>query len=79
MAVLRHMSMYLINHMKKLENMIKKLYGAVLTAAMIIALLVLAAPCLLIFCEGNDGNPTVWNFVGIAWLVGLAIVFKMKS
>lgn len=59
--------------------MIKKLYGAVLTAAMIIAMLVLAAPCLLIFCEGNDGNPTVWNFVGIAWIVGLAVVFKMKS
>lgn len=28
----------------------------------------LVAPALLAFCEGKDGQPTVWNLVGIGYM-----------
>ena len=36
-----------------------------------LVVMVLLSPCLLIFTEGKDGGITVWNFVGIAYLLGV--------
>lgn len=33
-----------------------------------IAIAAIAAPVLLIFSTGKEGHPTVWNFVGLAYL-----------
>lgn len=43
-------------------------------ARVVIALL--CSPVLLIFTEGQDGAPTVWNFVGVGWLAMLILAFK---
>lgn len=49
-------------------------YG--LWAVMVIAFLVVVSPCFLIFSVGSDGEPTVWNLVGLVWLGVLVIVGK---
>lgn len=36
-----------------------------------LVVMILLSPCLLIFTEGKDGGITVWNFVGIAYLLGV--------
>jgi hypothetical protein len=64
---------------KKMITMVKKVYGYVLTAILIAALGLLCAPCLLIFTTGTDGELTIWNIVGLVWMAGLVIFFKMKS
>ena len=35
---------------------------------------ILLSPILLIFTEGRDGSITVWNFVGIAYLLGIICI-----
>ena len=35
---------------------------------------ILLSPILLIFTEGRDGSITVWNFVGIASLLGIICI-----
>ena len=39
----------------------------------IVLLVLLAAPCLLIMSEGNDGGFTVFNAIGLGWLLCLII------
>lgn len=35
---------------------------------------VVCLPCLLVFSEGNNGSITIWNIVGIVWMMFLAKV-----
>ena len=51
------------------------IWGGIWTAA-VMAVLVICSPVLLIFSTGNDGELTIWNFVGMAWLVMLILVGK---
>lgn len=55
-------------------------YFFMFMAWLVIALL--CSPVLLIFTEGQDGAPTVLNFVGIGWLAMLILacrkIFKTK-
>lgn len=37
-----------------------------------IVMMIVLSPCLLIFTEGKDGGITIWNFVGIAYTLGIA-------
>lgn len=64
---------------KKLITMAKKIYAGLMTAACLLALAILCAPCFLIFSVGKDGELTVWNLVGVLWMVVLFGVFKYKS
>lgn len=55
----------------------KKIAQFVVLALIYLFVLVLFAPVLLIISEGPDGGITIWNFVGIAyvvaWVIGLSI------
>lgn len=64
---------------KKLVNMAKKIYGWMLMGILGLALVALCAPCLLVFSEGDDGELTILNFVGLAWFVILYGIFKKFS
>lgn len=64
---------------KKLVNMAKKIYGWMLMCILGLALVALCAPCLLVLSEGNDGELTILNFVGLAWCVILYGIFKKFS
>lgn len=46
--------------MKTIKNFAK-------VAIALIAMMAVCAPCLLTFSVGDDGNLTVWNFVGLAY------------
>ena len=59
-----------------LTTMARKILSISLMAAMVVALVVLCLPCFLIFSQGNNGELTVWNFVGIGWTCVLAIILK---
>lgn len=59
--------------------MTKKILGGLWTAACLLALAIMVAPCILIFSVGKDGELTVWNLVGLAWAIGLFLLFKWKS
>ena len=63
----------------KMITMVKKIYAGLMTAACLLALAILCTPCLLIFSVGVDGELTVWNLVGVLWMVVLFGVFKYKS
>lgn len=39
--------------------------------ALIIISIIAIAPCMLILTEGEDGSITIWNFVGLAYLIVL--------
>lgn len=39
--------------------------------ALCIAAIIAISPCMLILTEGEDGGITIWNFVGIAYLIVL--------
>ena len=54
----------------------KKLKSWLAVAGLWLLGFILVCPCLLTFTEGMDGSPTVWNFVGLAWIVML--VFSVK-
>lgn len=45
--------------------------GTIIAIAAWLVVMVLLSPCLLIFTEGRDGGITVWNFVGIVYLLGV--------
>lgn len=36
-----------------------------------IVMMIVLSPCLLIFTESKDGSITIWNFVGIAYMLGI--------
>ena len=36
-----------------------------------IVMMIVLSPCLLIFTESKDGGITIWNFVGIAYMLGI--------
>lgn len=57
-----------IENMKNGDHM-GKVIEFVLTAGVFAVLFIICLPTLLIFSEGHDGGITVWNFVGIAWLL----------
>lgn len=59
--------------------MVQKIKGVCWTVACLLTLAVMVAPCLLIFSVGKDGELTVWNFVGLVWMLGLFVPFKIKS
>lgn len=71
-----------INNIKK-SDLVGKVVNFVMTAGIFAMLFILCLPVLLIFSEGQDGGITVWNFVGIAWLLVLvgigSKVFKKQS
>ena len=67
------------NNYKKLIGMGKKILGGLWMAACMLALVVLVAPCLLILSVGNDGELTVWNFVGLAWAFGIFLLFRRMT
>lgn len=57
-----------------------KLITFVLYATLYLIAFVFVLPTLLIFTQGNDGSITVWNFVGILWLLMLCwIVGKVSK
>ena len=37
---------------------------------------IILAPCLLTLTEGENGEMTIWNFVGIAYTIALVAVAK---
>ena len=59
-----------------LTTMARKILSVTMMVAMVLALIALCLPCFLIFSSGNNGELTVWNFVGIGWTCVLAIVLK---
>ncbi len=54
----------------------KRFADYLILGAMALLGLVLIMPCLLVFTCGHDGGPTVWNFVGAAWMIGLYFIGK---
>lgn len=54
----------------------KKIAQFVILALIYLFVLVLFAPVLLIITEGPDGGITIWNFVGIAYLLAWVAVLS---
>ena len=54
--------------LKTLETMITKIVYGSLWVAFVAALMVLVSPVILIFYKVEDGELTIWNFVGLVWL-----------
>lgn len=54
----------------------KKIAQFVILALIYLCVLVLFAPVLLIITEGPDGGITIWNFVGIAYLMAWVAVIS---
>ena len=54
----------------------KKIAQFVVLALIYLFVLVLFAPVLLIITEGPDGGITIWNFVGIAYLLAWVAVIS---
>lgn len=54
----------------------KKIAQFVVLALIYLFVLVLFAPVLLIITEGPDGGITIWNFVGIAYLMAWVAVIS---
>jgi len=50
---------------------ITKICNWLLAAAAMFVMMIILSPCLLIFTEGKDGGITVFNFIGIAYLLGI--------
>lgn len=55
----------------------KKIAQFLVLALIYFFVLVLFAPVLLIISEGPDGGVTIWNFVGIAYLLAWVIGFSL--
>lgn len=55
----------------------KKIAQFLVLALIYLFVLVLFAPVLLIISEGPDGGVTIWNFVGIAYLLAWVIGFSL--
>lgn len=54
----------------------KKIAQFVILALIYLFVLVLFAPVLLIITEGPDSGITIWNFVGIAYLLAWVAVLS---
>ncbi len=64
--------------MKQID--ITKVLRTLMAVAVLLVAMILLSPCLLVFTEGADGGITVWNFVGIAYLLGvIAVVWYMNK
>ena len=64
--------------MKQID--ITKVLRTLLAVAVMLVAMILLSPCLLVFTEGKDGGITVWNFVGIAYIIGvIAIVWLINK
>ena len=61
---------------KRMEYMGESVKLWLAIAAGWMVLMVLTLPCLLTFSQGEGGKLTVWNFVGLAWCAGLALVAR---
>lgn len=48
-------------------------------AALLLIGMALVAPALLAFSQGKNGEPTVWNFVGLAYMGGWVYVLNKKA
>ena len=57
----------------------EKIVNITAFAALIIAGMIVVAPCLLMFTEGEDGGMTIWNVVGLAYMVGLIMLVKHSN
>ena len=55
----------------KFISMAKRVISVLQLVAVCAFLVAMCLPCLLILSEGRDGELTVWNFIGLAWAVGL--------
>jgi hypothetical protein len=44
-----------------------------------ITIIILGILSLATFTEGTDGNPTVWNFIGVAALATLSLLINRKN
>ena len=62
-------------HQTKNLNMEKMKVCLVIVALMVLAMVVFA-PVMLVFSCGMNGEVTVWNFVGAAYLVALSFGLK---
>jgi hypothetical protein len=54
----------------------KMIYYIQLVVLFVAGCLVLS-PCLLMFTTGHEGEPTIWNVVGVAWLYVLYRIVKI--
>ena len=64
--------------MKQID--ITKVLRTLLAVAVLLVAMILLSPCLLVFTEGKDGGITVWNFVGIAYILGvIAVIWYMNK
>lgn len=50
------------------KNMTDKMMDVAAWAILLLIGMALVAPALLAFTEGRNGQPTVWNLVGIAYI-----------
>jgi hypothetical protein len=64
---------------KIIGTMVRKVLWHCMMAAMLLGAMLLCAPCILIFSTGNDGELTIWNLVGIGWLLMLIVVARIIS
>lgn len=56
-----------------MKNVNKTYLAVILLGALIVS------PCLLIVSQGEDGEPTIWNLIGLAYTFALvAVVKKLK-
>lgn len=56
-----------------------KVYDVMTWAALLLIGMALVAPALLAFSQGKNGEPTVWNFVGLAYMGGWVYVLNKKA
>lgn len=56
----------------------RRIFERVMQVIIYLALVVLCIPfCILLFSRGTNDSITIWNFVGLAWFVGVAWLFKV--
>ena len=64
--------------MKQID--ITKVLRTLLAVAVLFVAMIPLSPCLLVFTEGKDGGITIWNFVGIAYILGvIAIIWFINK
>ena len=61
---------------KKMVDIMKKIMSFSLALVIGVLLVAFCAPCLLVFSMGSDGEPSVWNLVGLVWCVVVYLVFR---
>lgn len=61
------------------KNMTDKMMDVAAWAILLLIGMALVAPALLAFTEGRNGQPTVWNLVGIAYMAFWAWKLNRKA